>query len=776
MAPRTTVDRDSSRRQTSLQKLLGIAKSVLQQAGSGREPLLTALDLGAAARAAREHVQQLLLRPNDLEALWAKPNQDTAAYLALFFLALRRSTPCHAQESAEFSYASLRDCFTAQLGLYSDLIEDAMWGSFCYHLLGPALLRTDALRCYSRLLAQAAGQLKPAAAAAAAAHPATHRGAAASGPHAEAVLAEAGGTSRGRSGQGEQHDSPRSQPPSLEDLEPLLSSVLQVVTCVVTGVLSGTTVYCATGPCPAGHPTSTARTQLQSSEVLEHWAQVLLLSSAAATASRRTREKLVAQGKQAELVSALCHQLHRTSHLPFADILRRACGCALAATHMAQLRAALDGGTTLHAAKPEVVVLLALDVNEQTATAFAERTALEHDASLAMSKRGVSVHAAVVILEAWAVLLAEALADGPHEATAEARACRGAGASAGRAGGSGSDVGQGPAEGHTEAAGASLCKLPPYSRTATFRLCLRLAKGVLACWGAPLQGVTLNTCVRGPNRTTPLLPKTSGSVLLHRALACARLALLPAVWGRERVPRRTRERLREWWETYVAAAQHPEALTVAVPEPLNYPEWACMRHKGESINPYSVGPIRKEWGFGPCFAVPTTYCVMQRTAAKPRRTFSFRTVWLLRCLASLFFRLLVDVLPRGTCRSYCQPRKSSTQLHARQDRSDTSVLLRMYPNPRVAAPPRRGRSAHCRRRCCDRGRPASVYGWDGEAHGGARQQGHSVERPGRLPWGPGVLAGRVPARPAGAGGRAGVDGGKAVAAGGGGAAGVRSCH
>ncbi len=54
----------------------------------------------------------------------------------------------------------------------------------------------------------------------------------------------------------------------------------------------------------------------------------------------------------------------------------------------------------------------------------------------------------------------------------------------------------------------------------------------------------------------------AGCSVLYHALACARLALLPAVWDRERVPRRSRAQLREWWETYVAAAQHSEALTV----------------------------------------------------------------------------------------------------------------------------------------------------------------------------------------------------------------------
>ncbi len=591
MAPRTIVDRGSRRRQTSLHKLLDVAKGVLQQASSGLEPLLTASDLITAGRAALEHGQQLQTRPKDLEALWTNPNQDTAAYLALLFLALRRSTPCHAHEGPEFTYASLCQHLLLHVSQYIMLIEHSTWGPVCCHLLGPALLRTDALQCYSRLLAQAAEQLRPAAAAAL---PATHPEAAefgppAGGPHAETVLAEAGGTSRGRFGPGAQHDRLRPQPPSLEDLEPLLCCVLQVVTVIITGAMFCPTNEHATGPCPAGHPMFNARAQLQSSWVLEHWAQVLLLGFAAAAVGGRTRERLTAQGKQVELLSVLCHQLNRSSYLPFADVLRRPCGCALAATHMAQLCAALDGGPAFGAAKPEVLVLPAYVNDDPDLASFADRAAVQHDAALAESGCAVSVHAAVVIVEAWAVLLAEVLADGPHastvaesEATTEALGGRGAGPSAGQGGGSGSDAGQGPAEGHTEAAAdSSLCKLPPYNRTATFHLCLRLAKGLLASWGAPLQGVIPNTCLRGPNRTTPVLPKVIGSALLHQALACARLALLPAVWGRERVPRRTRAQLRAWWETYMAAAQHPEALAITKPEMPGYPDWTSTRPEGE---------------------------------------------------------------------------------------------------------------------------------------------------------------------------------------------------
>lgn len=45
-----------------------------------------------------------------------------------------------------------------------------------------------------------------------------------------------------------------------------------------------------------------------------------------------------------------------------------------------------------------------------------------------------------------------------------------------------------------------------------------------------------------------------------RALGC--LALLPLVWGRERVSRAVRVQPRARWETYVAAVQHREALLV----------------------------------------------------------------------------------------------------------------------------------------------------------------------------------------------------------------------
>ncbi len=127
------------------------------------------------------------------------------------------------------------------------------------------------------------------------------------------------------------------------------------------------------------------------------------------------------------------------------------------------------------------------------------------------------------------------------------------------------------------AANTCLGKLPPFNRTATFHLCLRLAKGVLACWGRPLSGVRLELPSRNPSAPAPLLPKEQSCALLHHALACARLALLPAVWGRERVPKRTRAQLRAWWETYVEAAQHPEALAVGELDLPDYPQWTLQQ-------------------------------------------------------------------------------------------------------------------------------------------------------------------------------------------------------
>ncbi len=620
MGPRGDTTRLAHRHRSNLQVLLSVGNDVLQQCSRGISPRLITLDLSAAARAATALATQLQPEgpPQELIKLWGVASQDTAAFLALLSVALRESIPCATGDGPGPAYADIRNGYSLHLSRFSRMVNRVWWGRVCYGLLVPVLLRTDTLQCYSRLLAQAADQLKPAAAAALAAlQPTSSESQSLSGaPSVAAEAAGEGANSRGQPrthrGLGEQRDRPRSRPPSLVQLELLLRDVLPLLEQLTSGLQWSTAV----GNAPAGHPTLTACAQLHSSWVLEHWAQVLLLGTAVASAEGDGVTK--ALGVQADMLCALCNLLGNGG-LGLTDFLRRPCGCALAATHMAQLCAALDGGDAFGAAKPKNLILPAYLSAERRLAGCADEQAARYDAAAHESKRAVSLLSPAVIVKAWTTLLSEALAGAPDaevgtpagvgEATPEALpggpedagsvassggrvaapaqgpgkglSYGGTAAGVGREGECGastSGAGQGPAA----AAGVSLDKLPPLNRPATFHLCLRLARGVLAQWGAPLHGIWLLADGQVTRRIPPLLPKVSGAVLLHHALACSRLALLPAVWGRERVPRRTRAQLRAWWETYVAAAQHPEALMVALPELPENPAWTREGPRGST--------------------------------------------------------------------------------------------------------------------------------------------------------------------------------------------------
>lgn len=88
-----------------------------------------------------------------------------------------------------------------------------------------------------------------------------------------------------------------------------------------------------------------------------------------------------------------------------------------------------------------------------------------------------------------------------------------------------------------------------------------------------MPGLQVDTMQRKQMDAHPRLPKTSGAVVVFHALACSRLALLPGLWCKDRVEGRVRARVRAWWEAYVAAVEHPEALFVARSDPPQYPEW-----------------------------------------------------------------------------------------------------------------------------------------------------------------------------------------------------------
>ncbi len=365
------------------------------------------------------------------------------------------------------------------------------------------------------------------------------------------------------------------------------------------------------------HPMRRLRDSVQSSWVLEHWARVLLLGTAPALADGGSRRQSWALTLHSSLVPKMCEACE-TIALDWVDVVRRPCGGALALTHMAHLCAALDGGDVFGRPRPTVIVLPELGQHQVHPTQHT--AAAEYDASALQRGLAVGLNPSGSTLYAWTVLLGEAFKEAPRRLEGEVQQhARAAAAVAGddvrsgvegehEAGGRGAQrageqvrdsAGEGPqagaaaaAEGPGHAAGlATPDSLPPLNRYATMALCMRLARGVLARWGGPLPGVQLHDDAGGWGSTSPLLPKVNGSALLYRALACSRMAMLPDVWGRQRVRGRTRAQLRAWWEAYVAAVQHPEALLIAMPERLKHPDWV-EKEQGTWKRPVIVAAAR----------------------------------------------------------------------------------------------------------------------------------------------------------------------------------------
>ncbi len=609
-------------RQARPNSLLVLARGILQQAAKGDELTVSASELATAARAAHELANKLAAQsyvtPEELRLLWTQPGYDTAAFLALLSLTLRRSTAFPSGDGANSAYANIRGDMFRQFSAFQS--NDSLSAGLSKEVLGPALLRTDVLQCQSRLLAEAAEQLQPAAAALLSAQSYDAEDASANAH----PLPKGGAQSRG------QHAGPSSQghrQPRRRSLVYLLAETVYVISTLGLGLLDGpspglkptTDGNSSSSSRQSGNPMRHARAHVHSSWVLEHWARVLLLGTAPALAggnNNNSEQQSEAQALQMEYLTWLCTFYNSYRGFDWSDFLRRPCGCALAATHMAHLCAALDGGHAFGLPRPAVLVLPTCSPGARDYLWRVDPAAAASDAVEAAQGRLVGLRTALCTLRAWVMLLGEdvqqahssgAGAAGPGAGAgagaAGAKAARagtggaGAGAerSAGPAGldadagqsGSGSSEGSGDASASQEpgpscgvgtagTAAAGMRFLPPLSRSATFALCLRLAKGLLARWGREVPYGKL----AGPGGATPLLPKVAGSTVLYHALECARLALLPDIRGRERVPRRKRAQLREWWETYVAAAQHPEALLVAMSVSLDYPDWAKKQTGG----------------------------------------------------------------------------------------------------------------------------------------------------------------------------------------------------
>ncbi len=601
---------------TKLHQLLRAAEKLQQQADDGRD--LSTSEIRFAERVAREFLEKVVaqgVQPvEEIDELLSQPSLDTVKFLALFCLALRRSSPFAVGAGTPSLFASIRESLVMQFS--TQRIDQTHWQQTCCEVMGPLLLNTDALSCYARLLAETAKQLEQAAAEAlpsqalatasepsagsAHVHP---PGSAA--PRSEGHGAQPHGGQRRPSAPRGQVQGPRAQRVDLNLVESLLHEVLSILTALSTGMQQppGTTVgsggSSSSSSSSSSSPASTGtaaellqesvRAQLQSSWVLEHFARVVLLSCAPALAGLNSQQQQL-QNMQTDFFHRLC-DMHHFMRLPLADFLRRPWGCSLALIHMARLCTALDGQERYGLPRHDTLVVPAAALSDSASLLRA------YEPGPPVVRRGVvAVHLghacgllpALLTLEGWIALLAGDLEE-PGKAAPAAALPAGAGLPA--AGGvtagahDGTDVGGGGSEqvqvGDRErmqrAAGeASPRRLPPLNRTVTIDTCLRLAKGMLANWGTAVPGLVVVDMIPTSRRRIyhgGRLPTAMASAVLQYALACARLALLPAVWGRERVPRRRREQLRAWWETYVAAAQHPEALAVAMPQRPTYPTW-----------------------------------------------------------------------------------------------------------------------------------------------------------------------------------------------------------
>ncbi len=646
----------------STNKLLSVAEVVLRQAEYGAEPSLSATDLAAAQRAIKELCKTgdvPIVLSNEMGPVWRTRGRSGAALMALLALSLRRASPFAVGEGHPAIYDDIRHSLSGQLTCAVN--ECRNWGPLCADVLGPALLRADALQCYAHIVATAAEQLQPAAAARLPMPTGSTPAAAPGLDRTHAAAAVAGAQPADHHNQRQQQQQParrqgrqvRTPPlPPLEQLCSFLRGPFSVLIAVAMayehinatpagdGSCSSSSSSCGSSPAASNAYIDLlqgARAQVQSSWVLEHWARVLLLGAAPALANTSDgKQQAKAHTTQVDLLNGLC-EICKCLNLDLSDFTRRPWGCTLAATHIALTCAALDGGHACGWPRLAALVLPACVEVEDDFLLRTSRAARERDAEAMEADRLVILRPGLYVLRGWISLLAEALQEPPavegqgaagggagglegagrgsgnaegREPAGEMPAADGHGTAAAvwalgvaaeapagvvvgqgtaRGGGGGGGVGAGHGEVEDQAALPNQCRtgpvgqgsgeaapgLPPLNRPATVALCLRLAKGVLARWGGDYFGFQVREVhgVHSASSVHSMLPKVSGCSLLYHALACARLALLPDVWGRERVPRRTRAQLWEWWETYVAAAQHQEALAVAVQDPPTFPDW-----------------------------------------------------------------------------------------------------------------------------------------------------------------------------------------------------------
>ncbi len=457
-------------------------------------------------------------------------HREAAALISLFALSLRNSTPFATGEGPQRAYYAIRVCLSKRLFGFGHEAGDK-WSQLCCERLGSALLRTDTLHCYARLLSDAAQQLQPAAAEALSACTAscrpgmianTARARAAAGPTEPSGAQPEGQQGRLEQQGGNQHG-PLPQQPSLQDLQVFLRDLFFFM-----GVFEYPALQVRrAGDAPAngsdrlsdGDAAASSsfarqlmhdmRDQVHSACLLEHWARVLLLGTAPALASGGCAQQQEAQAVQCDLLRRLC-DIHGTMGLYWSDFLRQPCGCALAATHMAHLCAALDGGHAFGLPRPAVIVLPLCPKDHRTYLRSASPAAELYDAAAMQHYRLVSLLAPLCTIRSWITLLTAEVVE--FSASVQEAGQEGSGSSAGaeqagatgqegnvgsagaeQAGGTGQSqpevasaveaAGGVGAEEELPAAYGPGSKLPPLNRPATVALCLRLAKGVAGAVG-----------------------------------------------------------------------------------------------------------------------------------------------------------------------------------------------------------------------------------------------------------------------------------------------------
>ncbi len=595
-------------------KLRSCAATILEQVARGESPALSKKDLDEAYRAGGVVLRarnQGALASMDIARKWGQTPRSVAALVALYTLAMRRSSFAYTDDERT-AYEVLRATIVIELFDFT---------SAGGYPLGLALLRAGTLQCYSQLMAEYAKILQEATAPTVATAPVAGQqeqrpidvGAQdkkAAGPLArvDKLLCQAvdtiktviecfltspdcrntssisGGSSGGRSNSGISGSTCNGSGGdgggscgggSASSGGGSIGGGGGSGRCGAgiggggndgSGGDGGSSGVDSTTCCPAAGsprreplavpPAQAARAELtsllRSSRVLEHWAHLHLVRDAATRAQGLT--DLAAEAHYTLAGQLLdVHYVIVQLNLDWSPFLEGPCCAFLATQRMVDLCVKLDrntgcwGSPMQYGLRSVHMEAFEGDVYEHAAADAVRWDTCRRDAM----RQDLRFEGDV--LAAWVRMLQPGW-EGPSGA------------------GSGGDAGpsEGPRERgqqkqqvpeqpetrervHTGVPRPHAGMLPPYNRDFTFSLCCRLAAGVLHMYGGTVQY---------PEHVLAL-PKAMSSVVLFRALACARLALRRELQAAGRVGSKAARRLRKWWAAYVRAASHLEALTAA---------------------------------------------------------------------------------------------------------------------------------------------------------------------------------------------------------------------